>query len=398
MSLNETPSANRIHIGFFGRRNAGKSSLVNAVTGQNIAVVSDIAGTTTDPVNKSMELLPLGPVVITDTAGFDDEGVLGVLRIEKTKEVLKKTDIAVLVVDISEGLTDCDRELLELFKEKNINYIIAYNKCELTDTIADLKENEIAVSALKKINITELKNMLANIKPKESSDYMVSGFVNPGDTVVFVTPIDESAPKGRLILPQQMAIRDCLDCGAVSVVTQPEQLSGVLTSLKDKPKLVVTDSQVFNKVKDIVPEDIMLTSFSILMARVKGLLESAVDGAIVLDTLKNGDTVLVSEACTHHRQCNDIGTVKLPHWLENYTKKKLNFEFTSGGAFPDELGKYALIVHCGGCMINEKQMTERIKCAKEQNIPITNYGTVIAHINGILKRSLEIIPHLYNKL
>ncbi len=398
MSLNETPSANRIRIGFFGRRNAGKSSLVNAVTGQNIAVVSDIAGTTTDPVNKSMELLPLGPVVITDTAGFDDEGMLGELRIEKTKEILKRTDIAVLVVDCTEGLKDCDRELIKLFEEKNINYIVAYNKCEFLDAKHDLNENEIYVSATEKININELKEKIASIKPVERSIHMVSDFINSGDIVVFVTPIDESAPKGRLILPQQMAIRDVLDKGAISIVVQPNELAGVFSSLKNTPKLVVTDSQVFGKVKDIVPGNIMLTSFSILMARFKGLLDSAVDGALMLDKLKEGDTVLISEACTHHRQCNDIGTVKLPHWIENYLGKKINFEFTSGTTFPESLTKYALVVHCGGCMINEKEMSSRLKCAIEQDVPITNYGTVIAHINGILKRSLEIIPHLYNKL
>lgn len=398
MSLNETPSANRIRIGFFGRRNAGKSSLVNAVTGQNIAVVSDIAGTTTDPVNKSMELLPLGPVVITDTAGFDDEGMLGELRIEKTKEVLKKTDIAVLVVDSTEGLQDCDRELINLFKEKNTNYIIAYNKCELLDKKEDLKENEIYVSAIEKTNINELKEKIASVRPEISTIHMISDFVNAGDIVIFVTPIDESAPKGRLILPQQMAIRDILDKGAISIVVQPNELSNTLISLKNTPKLVVTDSQVFGKVKDIVPSNIMLTSFSILMARFKGLLDSAVDGAMVLDALKDNDTVLISEACTHHRQCNDIGTVKLPKWIENYTGKKLNFEFTSGGTFPEDLTNFALIVHCGGCMINEKEMTSRVKYASNQNVPITNYGTAIAHMNGILKRSLKIIPDLYNKL
>ena len=398
MSLHETPSANRIRIGFFGRRNAGKSSLVNAITGQNIAVVSEHAGTTTDPVNKSMELLPLGPVVITDTAGFDDVGRLGELRIEKTKEVLKKTDIAVLVVDSTEGLMDCDRELIKLFKEKNINYIVAYNKSELLDAKHDLKENEIYVSATEKTNINELKEKIASIKPMESSIHIVSDFINSGDIVVFVTPIDDSAPKGRLILPQQMAIRDVLDKGAISIVVQPNELTAVLKNLKNEPKIVVTDSQVFGKVKDIVPDNIMLTSFSILMARFKGLLDSAVDGAMVLDALKDNDTVLISEACTHHRQCNDIGTVKLPKWIENYTGKKLNFEFTSGGTFPEDLTNYSLIVHCGGCMINEKEMTSRVKYASNQNVPITNYGTAIAHMNGILKRSLEIIPDLYNKL
>ena len=391
MGLNDTPSANRVHIAFFGRRNAGKSSLVNAVTGQELAVVSDIAGTTTDPVYKSMELLPLGPVVIIDTAGLDDEGELGEMRIKKTMQVLNKTDIAVLVIDITAGMQDEDKKLTELFESKNISYITVYNKCELLTCVPEAKGNEIYVSAKRKININELKDKLGSLKPQESQKRMVADFIERGDIAILVIPIDESAPKGRLILPQQQAIRDILDAGAVSVTVQPEELPDTLKKLGIKPKIVITDSQVFGRVSKDVPEDIKLTSFSILVARVKGLLDSAVKGAAVLDTLNDGDTVLISEGCTHHRQCNDIGTVKLPKLIEKHTGHKLNFEFSSGGTFPEDLSKYALIVHCGGCMINEKEMMYRVKCAESQNIPITNYGTAIAHMNGILKRSLEIL-------
>ena len=396
MSLNETPSANRIQIGFYGRRNAGKSSLVNAITGQDLAVVSDLAGTTTDPVYKSMELLPLGPVVLIDTAGIDDAGELGELRIKKTKQVINKTDIAVLVVDSGVGITEYETELENIFKEKNINYIIVYNKCDNSDNSKELKDNEIYVSAWKNINIDALKDKIALMKPESGNKRMLSDFIQSDDVVMFVTPIDESAPKGRLILPQQQAIRDVLDSNGISVVVQPDELSSALTKIT--PKLVVTDSQVFGKVNKILPEDIMLTSFSILVARVKGLLDSAVDGASKLANLKDGDTVLIAEGCTHHRQCNDIGTVKMPKWIEDYCKQKINFEFTSGGCFPDDLSKYALIVHCGGCMINEREMEYRVKCAKDANVPITNYGTAIAHMNGILKRSLEILPHLADKV
>ena len=385
MGLNETPSSSRIHISFFGRRNAGKSSLVNAVTGQNLAVVSDVAGTTTDPVSKAMELLPLGPVVITDTAGIDDEGALGALRIEKTNEVIKKTDIAVIVVDINQDISDYEKKLIDIFKEKNIPAITVYNKCDESD----LKDNAFCVSAKTGRNIDVLKEKLASLKPSENTMHLVADFIESGDVVMFVTPIDESAPKGRLILPQQQAIRDVLDTGAISVVVQPSELRDALGKIH--PKLVVTDSQVFAKVKEIVPEDIPLTSFSILMARVKGLLDSAVKGAHVLDELKDGDKVLISEGCTHHRQCKDIGTVKLPRLIEKHTGAKINFEFTSGGTFPDDLSGYTLIVHCGGCMLNDAQMRSRVDSATKQNIPITNYGIAIAHMTGILERSIEII-------
>lgn len=398
MGMNETPSANRVHIAFFGRRNAGKSSLVNAVTGQELAVVSDVAGTTTDPVYKSMELLPLGPVVIIDTAGLDDEGELGKLRIKKTRQVLNKTDIAVLVVDITVGIQENDKELIELFESKKIKYVIAYNKCDLIPTLPQAKANEIYVSAQKRLNINALKDKLGEFKPADSGKRMVADFIDRGDIVVFVTPIDEAAPKGRLILPQQQAIRDVLDANAISIVVQPEELTETLGKLKIKPKLVVTDSQAFGKVSKDVPSEIQLTSFSILVARVKGLLDSAVEGAIQLDKLNDGDTILISEGCTHHRQCNDIGTVKLPKLIEKHSGKKISFEFTSGGSFPDDISKYALIVHCGGCMINEKEMAYRVKCAIDQNVPITNYGTAIAHMNGILKRSLEILPDLAKKI
>lgn len=385
MGLNDTPSSNRIHISFFGRRNAGKSSLVNAVTGQNLAVVSDVAGTTTDPVSKAMELLPLGPVVITDTAGIDDEGTLGSLRIEKTNEVICKTDIAVVVIDANEGISDYEKKLVDTFREKNIPVVTVYSKCDETDLI----DNELCVSAKTGRNIDVLKEKIASLKVQENTMHLVSDFIEKGDVVVFVTPIDESAPKGRLILPQQQAIRDVLDSGAISIVVQPSELKQALD--KVNPKLVVTDSQVFGKVKEIVPKDIPLTSFSILMARIKGLLDSAVKGAHVLDKLKDGDKVLISEGCTHHRQCKDIGTVKLPRLIEKHTGAKLTFEFTSGGTFPDDLSEYALVVHCGGCMLNDAAMRSRVESASKQNIPITNYGIAIAHMTGILERSIEII-------
>ena len=398
MTLNETPSANRAHIAFFGRRNAGKSSLMNAVANQQIAVVSDVKGTTTDPVNKSMEILPLGPVVLIDTAGIDDEGELGELRIKKTMQVLNKTDIAVIVVDVSLGLSDSEKDLIDKFKEKDIKYIIAYNKCDLVAEIPKAKENEIYVSANNGINISLLKEMLGKLKPNVNEKRMIADFIAKGDIVVFVTPIDESAPKGRLILPQQQAIRDTLDAGGISVVVQPDELPHTIQKLGNAIKLVVTDSQVFGAVSKIVPDDIPLTSFSILVARIKGLLDSAVIGASVLDKLSENDVVLISEGCTHHRQCNDIGTVKLPKLIQKYTQKNIQFEFTSGGTFPEDLSKYKLIVHCGGCMLNEKEMKNRVKLAETQNIPITNYGIAIAQMNGILKRSLEILPDLYKMI
>lgn len=398
MSLTNTPLANRIHIAFFGKRNAGKSTLVNAVTNQEISVVSDVKGTTTDPVYKSMELLPLGPVAIIDTPGYDDEGELGALRVNKTKQVLNKTDIAVLVVDATEDLTKYEENMINLFKDKNINYLIAYNKCDLLNKIPDSNEKNIYVSADKKINIDLLKEKIGSLAPKDSDTIRIAGdFIKNDDVVILVTPIDEAAPKGRMILPQQQTIRDALDSNAICITVQETELEKTLKMLNCKPKLVITDSQVFGKVSKIVPDDILLTSFSILVARTKGLLESAVKGASYIDKLKDNDTVLISEGCTHHRQCNDIGTVKLPKLIEIRCGKKINFEFSSGTQFPEELSKYALVIHCGGCMLNEREIKYRVKCANDQNIPITNYGTAIAYMNNILKRSLEILPE-YQKL
>lgn len=393
MSLNNTPSSERIHIGFFGQRNAGKSSVVNAVTGQKLSVVSDIKGTTTDPVKKAMELLPIGPVIILDTAGTDDTGELGKLRIEKTMQALSKTDIAVLVCDVTTGLTKDDKNLIEKLKEKNIKYLIAYNKCDLPFEEFNLENNEILISALKNININKLKEKLAEFGKERISDKRIVGdLLAKDDIAVLVTPIDSAAPKGRLILPQQMTIRDILDSCAVSVTIKETELKNTLKILKKKPKIVITDSQVFSYVSKIVPDDIPLTSFSILFSRYKGNLETAVKGAYILNDLKDNDTVLISEGCTHHRQCDDIGTVKLPKWICKFTNKKINFEFTSGTEFPDEkkLKKYSLIVHCGGCMLNEREMKSRINCAKSAGVPITNYGILIAHINGILKRAVKI--------
>lgn len=399
MSLNNTPSGERIHIGFFGRRNVGKSSVVNAVTGQNLAVVSDVLGTTTDPVYKSMELLPLGPVMIIDTPGFDDEGGLGELRVKKTKQVLKKTDVAILVVQADAGLKDTDKELIALFNKNEIPYIIAYNKSDLLKNVPIAKDNEIYISAKDKTNIVELKEKIGNLsltdnKPK----HLVGDLIEKNDFVVLVVPIDSSAPKGRLILPQQQAIRDILEIGAIPIVTRETELENTLKSLGKKPVLVITDSQAFNYVSKIVPEDMLLTSFSILMARYKGLLDSAVKGAYFIDKLNDGDTVLISEGCTHHRQCEDIGTVKLPKWLKKHTGKDLNFEFSSGTEFPEDLSKYSLVVHCGGCMLNEREVRSRMKYADKKGVPITNYGTAIAYMNGILERSLEVIYNnkLYN--
>jgi [FeFe] hydrogenase H-cluster maturation GTPase HydF len=394
MGLNDTPSGNRTHIGFFGIRNAGKSSVVNAVTAQDIAVVSDIKGTTTDPVYKSMELLPLGPVMIIDTPGYDDEGTLGELRVRKAKQVLNKTDIAVLVIDASKGLGGIDRELLELFREKNIPSLTVYNKSDLVGTHPEPAENEIYVSAEKKSGIYELKEKLAHLVPSDDDRHLVADLIRPGDIVVLVIPIDKAAPKGRLILPEQAMIRDVLDAGAVSVVTQETNLAETLKSLKEKPALVITDSQAFGLVDRITPKDIPLTSFSILMARYKGTLEPAVRGVAAIGGLKEGDTVLISEGCTHHRQCNDIGTVKIPKWLKDYTGKNLKLETSSGTGFPDDLTKYAAIIHCGGCMLNEREMVYRYHCAEDQGVPITNYGTFIAYTHGILKRSLGIFPEL----
>ena len=394
MGMNNTPASERTHIGFFGRRNAGKSSIVNAVTGQELAVVSDVKGTTTDPVYKTMELLPLGPVMIIDTPGFDDEGMLGELRVKKTKQVLNKTDIAVLVVDSTEGLKECDHQLIELFQAKNINYLIVYNKSDLLDEIPRPGEKEIYASALKKEHIFEVKERIAALKEKDSEKAIVADKLKPGDFVVLVVPIDSAAPKGRLILPQQQTIRDILDAGAMAIVTKESELTATLEGLGKKPAMVITDSQVFKTVAPLVPADIPLTSFSILMARYKGLLEAAAPGAMAVEQLKEGDTILIAEGCTHHRQCDDIGTVKIPNWLRNYIGKDIQIETCSGTEFPEDLSKYAMVIHCGGCMLNEREVRYRTKCAVDQGVPITNYGTLIAYMNGILKRSLEIFPEL----
>lgn len=390
MSLNSTASAERVHIGFFGLRNAGKSSVVNAVTGQELSLVSDVKGTTTDPVKKAMELLPLGPVVIIDTPGIDDEGELGELRVKRTKQVLNYADIAVLVIDAEKGEAQADKELVSLFEQKKIPYIKAFNKADLLETVPDEKENTVYVSAASGLNINELKEKIAAlVKHKENGKRIIGDLIGKGDTVVLVTPIDASAPKGRLILPQQQTIRDILDSGATAFVTKETELAGVLENLKAPPKMVVTDSQAFGIVSKIVPEEIPLTSFSILFMRYKGSLQAAVEGARKLDSLNDGDVVLISEGCTHHRQCEDIGTVKMPKWIKEYTKKDIRFEFTSGGEFPEDLSKYALVVHCGGCMLNEREMKYRINSATDSRIPITNYGIAIAKMNGILERSVK---------
>lgn len=384
-------SADRLHIAFFGKRNAGKSSVVNAVTAQKLAIVSDVLGTTTDPVTKAMEILPLGAVVIIDTPGIDDEGELGALRVKKSYQVLNKTDIAVLVVDSSVGKSDEDNALIERFKQKNIPYIIAYNKCDISAVNVNA-ENEICVSAKTGENIYQLKELIAKqAQGMENNRHIISDMLEPNDIVVLVVPIDSAAPKGRLILPQQQTIRDILDAHAIAVTVQDTELKAVLSSLAKKPKVVITDSQAFKKVSKDTPDDILLTSFSILFARYKGNLEPALSGVKAIDTLQDGDTVLISEGCTHHRQCDDIGTVKLPNWLQKYTGKTLNFEYSSGTEFPEDIKKYKMIIHCGGCMLNEREMKYRIKYAQDEGIPITNYGTAIAYMNGILERSVEII-------
>lgn len=395
MSLNSTPASDRVHIGFFGRRNAGKSSVVNAVTGQNLAIVSDVKGTTTDPVYKAMELLPLGPVMIIDTPGIDDEGALGELRIKKTHQVLNKTDVAVLIVDGTEGKKQSDEELIGMFKKKGLPYIVVYNKADLCSPAAEAGPNEIWVSALEGSNIYELKEQIARLAATQESQLrIVADLISPSDFVVLVVPIDKAAPKGRLILPQQQTIRDILEADAVSVVVKENELKNTLEHLGQKPRLVITDSQVFAGVSADTPADIPLTSFSILFARYKGNLELTVKGIRAIETLKDGDKVLICEGCTHHRQCDDIGTVKIPRWVRQYTGKELQFDFTSGTEFPDELGEYAMVVHCGGCMLNEREMKYRLQCAEDQGVPITNYGILMAYINGILKRSLEPFPQI----
>lgn len=403
MSLNAAPSADRVHIGIFGRRNAGKSSVINAVTGQNLAIVSDVKGTTTDPVLKAMELLPLGPVVMIDTPGLDDEGALGALRIQKAYQILNKTDIAVLIVDASAGMTEEDLRILKRIQAKQIPYVIVFNKSdllanpdilpELPDTVS--RENCIAVSTVTEKNIYELKELIARQAANGESDKRIVGdLIQPNDFVVLVVPIDSAAPKGRLILPQQQTIRDVLEAGAAAIVVKDTELPETLAQLGKTPSLVITDSQAFKKVSSDVPRNIPLTSFSILFARYKGNLNTVVQGARALDELSDGDIILISEGCTHHRQCEDIGTVKLPNWIRKHTGKDLQFEFTSGTEFPDDLSKYRLIVHCGGCTLNEREMKYRLKCAEDQGVPMTNYGTAIAHIHGILERSIEIFPGL----
>ena len=400
MSLNNTPSADRTHIGIFGNRNAGKSSVINAITGQNLAIVSDVKGTTTDPVLKAMELLPLGPVVMIDTPGLDDDGELGALRIQKAYQVLNKTDIAVLVIDGSVGMTKEDEQILARIKEKEIPYVIVINKADLvsasdldrTSVISDASiaaDRIIRVSTVTNENIYELKELIARQAPKDDeSKRIVGDLLNPLDLAVLVVPIDSAAPKGRLILPQQQTIRDILEAGAIPVVAPESELPQALASLNRKPKLVITDSQAFEKVSKDTPDDIALTSFSILFARYKGNLKTVVHGARALDSLKDGDTILISEGCTHHRQCEDIGTVKLPNWVRKHTGKDLNFAFTSGTEFPLDLSPYQLIIHCGGCTLNEREMKYRLKCAEDAGIPMTNYGIAIAHMHGILERSI----------
>lgn len=395
MSLNDTPSANRIHIGFFGCRNAGKSSVVNAITGQELAVVSDVLGTTTDPVQKAMELLPLGPVMIIDTPGFDDVGELGEKRIQKTKQILNRTDIAVLVVDAKKGFTATDNQLLALIQEKELPYLIIYNKSDLLEKIPKEEEHSIYISALEKIGIRECKEKLAHQIPTEDMTLQIVGdLLCPGDLAVLVIPIDSAAPKGRLILPQQQVIRDILEAGAAAVTVRNTELARTLQKLEGKVRMVITDSQAFEEVAAIVPKEIPLTSFSILMARFKGYLETAVKGIQAVDSLKDGDRILVSEGCTHHRQCEDIGTVKLPNWLLKYTRKDLKFEWSSGREFKEDLSPYAMVIHCGGCMLNEREVKYRMKCAVDQGIPFTNYGIAIAYMKGILQRSIEPIPNL----
>ena len=399
MSLTDTPSANRIHIGFFGCRNAGKSSVVNAITGQELAVVSDVLGTTTDPVQKAMELLPLGPVMIIDTPGFDDVGELGEKRIQKTKQILNRTDIAVLVVDAKKGFTATDKQLLALIQEKELPYLIIYNKSDLLEKIPKEEEHSIYISALEKIGIQECKEKLAHqISTEDMTLQIVGDLLNPGDLAVLVIPIDSAAPKGRLILPQQQVIRDILEAGAAAVTVRNTELTRTLQKLEGKVRMVITDSQAFEEVAAIVPKEIPLTSFSILMARFKGYLETAVKGIQVVDSLKDGDRILISEGCTHHRQCEDIGTVKLPNWLLKYTGKDLKFEWSSGREFKEDLSPYAMVIHCGGCMLNEREVKYRMKCAVDQDVPITNYGIAIAYMQGILKRSVSMFPYLAEEL
>ena len=398
MSLNSTPSGERIHIGIFGKRNAGKSSLINAITSQDLSIVSDQKGTTTDPVFKAMELLPLGPVMVIDTPGIDDEGELGNMRVQRAYQILNKTHLAILVVDGISGLSDEDEKLLAFIQEKNVPVIVAFNKSEL---LTDEERQNIKVdvpymlvSAATGENIYQFKTALAKLLPEDEPNVMLEDLLQPNDVVVLVTPIDSSAPKGRLILPQQLVIRNIIDNKGIAIVVQPDELENALAKLNQKPRLVITDSQVFSKVAKIVPEDIELTSFSILMARYKGALVNSINGVKALDSIQNDDVVLISEGCTHHRQCDDIGTVKLPNWIRNHTKAEPKFVFTSGNEFPLDLHNYKMIIHCGGCMLNEREIMYRNKCAHLQNIPMTNYGIAIAYLNGILKRTIAPFPEV----
>ena len=398
MGMNDTPSGERVHIGFFGRRNAGKSSVVNAVTGQNLSIVSATKGTTTDPVYKAMELLPLGPVIIIDTPGIDDVGALGEERVRRTKQVLNKTDIAVVIVDGTEGLAPADEEVLALIRSKGLPYLIVYNKADLVKHVAEADDHAIHVSALTGDGIYELKEKLARLKPADAEAPIVSDLIHSGDMVVLVVPIDSAAPKGRLILPQQQTIREILDSNSAAIVVKEDELPHTLSCFTKKPSLVITDSQVFGRVSADTPDDIRLTSFSILMARHKGLLESAVRGVTAVDKLKDGDTVLIAEGCTHHRQCDDIGTVKIPRWLKEYTGKDISIETASGRDFPEDLSPYAMVIHCGGCMLNGREVGYRMKTAADQAVPITNYGIAIAYMKGILRRSLSVFPDLQELL
>ena len=404
MQMNQTPSSERVHIGFFGRRNAGKSSVLNAITNQDLAVVSDVKGTTTDPVQKAMELLPLGPVVVIDTPGIDDEGELGALRVKKSYQVLNKVDAAVLVVDQTLGLSSEDFALIERIRQKKIPYVVVFNKFDLEPASSLAKDMEYlekqntpvqTVSTVTNLGIEELKECIAILtKTEEPKLKIVGDLIHPSDFVVLVVPIDKAAPKGRLILPQQQTIRDILEADATAIVVKEYELKDTLKHLGKKPKLVITDSQVFAKVSADTPSDIMLTSFSILFARYKGSLATVVEGVTALDTLEDRDKILISEGCTHHRQCDDIGSVKLPRWIRQYTGKDIDFVFSSGTEFPEDLSAYKLIVHCGGCMLNEREMKYRLACATDQNIPITNYGILIAYMQGILKRSLIPFPSI----
>lgn len=404
MGMNQTPASERVHISFFGKRNAGKSSIINAVTGQNLAIVSSVMGTTTDPVYKTMELLPLGPVMVIDTPGIDDEGELGALRIRKSYQVLNKTDIAILVIDSTAGKGEEELELIHRFHKKGIPYLIVYNKIDLlsTEKIKDLamsvRAGEVLVSASDGMNIQELKEKIASLKPEDTHKYpLIQDLIEPLDLVILVVPIDKAAPKGRLILPQQQTIRDILERGALSLVVRDTELKSTLDHFLAQgvcPKLVVTDSQAFARVSKAVPENITLTSFSILFSRYKGELETQLKGIAALSSIEDGDRILIAEGCTHHRQCGDIGTCKMPEWIRNYTGKKPVFEFTSGTEFPDDVSSYKMVVHCGGCMLNEREMKYRIACCQDQGVPITNYGILIAQVTGILKRSLGPFPEM----